>query len=79
MGLGRCHRAWVGCHRTWVGCHRPPHGSTELAEVYVGGLLGGLLATNLWTKALTYVRIGPLMRGKPVWHHSYGLILIGAG
>jgi len=46
---------------------------------YVGGLSGGLLAANLWTKALTYVRIGPLMRGKPVWHHSHGLILIGAG
>lgn len=40
------------------------------------GLLGGLLATNLWTKAPTYVRIGPLMRGKPVWHHPRGLILL---
>jgi hypothetical protein len=34
-----------------------------------------LLFANLWTKAPTYVRIGPFMRGKLVWHHPGDLVL----
>jgi hypothetical protein len=68
-----------GHHRAWVGCHWPPHYVEGLLESLLGGLVEGLVTANLWTKAPTYVRIGPLMRRKPVWHHSHGLILIGAG